>query len=127
MGLSNEGATYEVLLVVNAAANTAAATSAAAIDITPYEGFLEVTQTVGVVTAGTIDGALQECDDAGMANPVALSGQTFPQVTTANDPLTQTILVPLGRITKPFLRYVGTIATGPAVVGVTFRGKKKYI
>lgn len=127
--LANQGQACEVvtLLKSQSAANTAAATGAG-VDIRKYEGDLMVTQQVGVIT-GTLDGALQQCDDAGGTNAEAIPGgtYTFTQVTTANDdPNTQKLTIPAGSLTRPFLRYVGTIGTGPSQVAVVLHAHPKY-
>ena len=112
------------LMVPGSKADTAAATGTG-IDITAYEGYMVVTQQVGVVTGGTIAGKLQECDDAGGTNPVDIVGATFTSAGTSTDEVTQSIVIKVDGL-KPFLRYIGTIVTGPAVVGVSAVGVKKY-
>lgn len=126
--LANQAQACEVvsLLTAASAANTAAATGTA-VNIAKYEGDLMVTQVVGVIT-GTLDGKLQQCDDAAGTNAADITGATFTQVTTSNDnPFVQRITVPAGSLTQPFLRYVGTIVTGPAIVGVTLHAHPKYV
>ena len=125
--LANQGQASELVSLLTAAdhANTAAATGSG-VDITKYEGDLMVTQVVGVLT-GTLDGKLQQCDDAGGTNAEDITGATFAQVTTANDnPNVQKITVPAGSLTRNFLRYVGTIGTGPAIVGAVLHSHPKY-
>jgi len=126
--LANQAQACELvsLLTAASAANTAAATGTA-VSILKYEGDLMVTQVVGTIT-GTIDGKLQECDDSGGTGAADISGALFGQVTTSNDaPNVQKITVPAGSLSKPFLRYVGTIATGPSIVGVTLHAHPKYV
>lgn len=125
--LANQAQAAELvsLLTVASAANTAAATGSG-VDIRKYEGDLMVTQAVGVIT-GTLDGKLQQCDDAGGTNAEDITGAVFTQVTTSNDnPNVQKITVPAGSLTRPFLRYVGTIVTGPSLVGVVLHSHPKY-
>jgi hypothetical protein len=125
--LANQGQACEVVnLLTNAsAANTAAATGLG-VDIRKYEGDLMVTQLVGTIT-GTLDGKLQQCDDAGGTNAEDITGAVFTQVTTSNDaPNIQKITVPAGSLTRNFLRYVGTIVTGPSVVTVCLHSHPKY-
>lgn len=125
--LANQGQAAEPvnLLTVGSKANTAAATGSG-VDIRKYEGDLMVTQLVGSIT-GTLDGKLQQCDDAGGTNAEDIAGATFTQVTTANDdPNVQKITVPAGALTRNFLRYVGTIVTGPSLVGVSLHAHPKY-
>jgi hypothetical protein len=125
--LANQGQACELvsLLTAASAADTAAATGTG-VDISKYEGDLMVSQIVGVIT-GTLNGKLQECDDAGGTGAADITGATFTEVTTSNDnPNVQKITVPAGSLTKPFLRYVGTIATGPSIVGVVLHSHPKY-
>ena len=125
--LANQGQACELvsLLTAASAADTAAATGTG-VDISKYEGDLMVSQIVGVIT-GTLNGKLQECDDAGGTGAADITGATFTEVTTSNDnPNVQKITVPAGSLTKPFLRYVGTIVTGPAIVGVVLHSHPKY-
>lgn len=126
LGNSGKAASVVTLLKAQSAANTAAATGTA-VDIRPYEGDLMITQQVGVIT-GTLDGKLQECDDASGTNAADIAGATFTQVTTSNDdPNTQKITIPAGSLSKPFLRYVGTIGTGPSLVSVVLHAHPKYV
>lgn len=128
--LANQAQACDVVsLLTNAsAANTAAATGTG-VDISKYEGSIMVTQVVGTIT-GTLDGKLQECTLADGTDAADITGATFTQVTTSNDaPNVQKITIPAGSLTagKPFLRYVGTIGTGPSVVGVVFHAHPKYV
>lgn len=127
--LANQGQACSLvnLLTVGSKANTAAATGTG-VDISGYEGDLMVTQLVGAIT-GTLDGKLQACSDAGGTGAEDIAGAVFAQVTTANDdPNVQKITVPAGSLVagKPFLRYVGTIGTGPSLVGVSLHATPKY-
>jgi hypothetical protein len=105
-------------------ANTAAATSAAGIDVTEYEGFIIVTQNVGVVTAGTIAGAVITSDNSNLSSPTTLA--SFTSCGTSTDLVAESVVIE-ARNCKKYIGYVGTIATGPAVVGVTAVGAKKYV
>jgi len=106
-------------------ANTAAATGTG-IDITGYEGYMLVTQQVGVVTAGTIVGKLQSCTAADGTGAVDITGAVFTSNGTSTDVTTETICIKVDGL-QQYLRYVGTIVTGPAVVGVSAVGTKKYV
>ena len=122
---SAKGATVLNLLTPADAANTAAATGTA-VDISEYEGYLIVTSQVGVVTAGSIAGKLQHGDESNGSDAADITGATFTTVTTSNDPKTETIVIKVDGL-KKYLRYLGTITTGPAVVGVSAVGVKKYV
>ena len=119
------GATTSKLLMARAAANTTAATGLG-IDITEYEGYVIVTQNVGVVTAGTIVGKLQTCTAADGTGADDIPGAAFASVGTATDEACASIVLKVDGL-KQFIRYVGTITTGPADVGVSMVGIKKYI
>jgi hypothetical protein len=119
-----QGSTVLNLLVPADHADTAAATGTA-VDITDYEGNLVIVQTVGVVTDGTIVGKLQHGANANGDDAADITGATFTSVGTSTDNSVQKISIPINGLNK-YLRYVGTIATGPAVVGVVAIGKKKY-
>jgi hypothetical protein len=126
--LGNSGKAAEVVSVIKpvSAANTSAATSAG-IDITKYEGDLVFIQYTAAIT-GTLDGKLQVCDDAGGTNPVDVTGATFTQVTTSNDdPNIQKLVLDSGSFAKKFVRYVGTIVTGPSLMSVALVSRPKYI
>ena len=122
---SAKGATVINLLTPSDKADTGAATGTA-VDVLEYEGYIIVTQQVGVVTAGSIAGKLQHGDAADGSDAADITGATFTTVTTSNDPLTETITIKADGL-KRYLRYVGTITTGPAVVGVSAVGCKKYV
>jgi hypothetical protein len=118
-------ATVLNLLTPADAANTAAATGTA-VDIRDYEGALIITQQVGVVTAGSITGKIQHGAAADGSDAADVPWAAFTAVTTSNDPLTQVISVNIDGLGR-YIRYLGTIATGPAVVGVSAVGVKKNI
>lgn len=122
---SAKGATSIQLLSPSDKANTAAATGTG-IDISAYDGYMIVTQQVGVVTAGTIAGKLQHCTAADGTGAADISGATFTSCGTSTDEVTESIVINVNGL-NPYLRYVGTITTGPAVVGVSAVGVKKYI
>ena len=75
-------------------------------------------------------GKLQACSAADGTGAVDITGAVFTQVTTSNDaPNVQKIWIEAGSMpaATPYLRYIGTIVTGPSVVGVTLHARKKYI
>jgi hypothetical protein len=113
------------LLAPASCANTAAATSGSGfwVDVSGYEGDVLVTQNVGAVT-GSITGKLQAADDNAGTNAADITGATFTAVSSANNVQSQALNAK--SLAKKFIGYVGTIVTGPAVVGVTVHGVKKY-
>ena len=125
--LSNQvkGITAIQLLSPSDKADTAAATGTG-IDISEFEGYMIVTQQVGVVTAGTIVGKLQHCTAADGTGAADIAGAVFTSNGTSTDVTTESIVINVNGL-HPFLRYVGTIGTGPAVVGVSAVGAKKYL
>jgi len=127
--LANQGQAAEavVMVVAQSAANTAAATSAW-IDVRKYEGDLVIVSNVGTVTAGSITPTIEDATDGSGTGGAAFTGLNdgaFTAVTTSNDPLTEKRTLPAGA-TRGWIRYVGTIVTGPALVGVTLQSHPKY-
>lgn len=112
-----QAVTASVMLAPADHANTAAATSSW-IDVRTYEGDAAVIQQTGVVTAGTLVGKLQEASDSGGTGAADISGAAFTSVGTSTDNDVQKIVFKPSA-TAGFVRYVGTITTGPAIVGVT--------
>lgn len=107
-------------------ANTAAATGAW-IDCRGCVGDIAVVQQVGAVTSGSITGTIETATDdqgAGLATLTPNEG-AFTVVTTSNDPKTE-IRTVNARSSKGYIRYLGTIATGPVVVGATVIRRPKY-
>jgi len=126
--LNNQGQAAESVQVLAAvdAANTAAATSAW-IDVRKYEGDLVLQSNVGVVGAGSITPTIEDASDGagtGAAGVTPTEG-AFTAVTTANDPLIEKRTIPAGSV-RGWIRYVGTIVTGPVGVGVTLLAHPKY-
>lgn len=80
-----------------------------------------VTQNVGAVT-GSITGKIQDSADG--STGWADYGAALTAVGSANN--VQTLKV-IPSQTRGYIRYVGTIVTGPAVVSVTVLGLKKSI
>ena len=98
-------------------ANTAAATSGW-IDVRTYEGDIAFIQATGVVTAGTLVGKIQDATDNSGTGAADLTGIAFTSVGTATDNDAQKVFIRASS-TRGFIRYVGTIVTGPALVGVS--------
>lgn len=113
--ISSDASAASSIPVLNpvSAANTAAATSAL-IDVRAYKGTLRFTQHSGAIT-GTLDGKLQGADDAGGTNLADIAGATWAQVTAANK--SSAITVPA--TARPFIKYVGTVGTGPVLLCVS--------
>ena len=117
------GLTTTQLLTPASAANTAAATSTG-VDVSEYEGTLSFIQSVGAVTAGSITGKIVTADASDLSSSSDVD--TFAAITTSNDPATETIHIQCSAL-KKYVGYVGTIVTGPAVVGVAMIGSKATV
>ena len=104
-------------------ADTAAATGSW-VDVRSYEGEIAFIQQTGVVTAGTVAGVIQHADDGSGTNAETLV--SFTSVGTSTDLDVQKQSVP-ARATRGYVRYVGTITTGPAIVGVSMLAKRATV
>lgn len=118
-------ATATSILDSVSAANTAAATSGSAkwLDVRVYDGELLVLQVLGAVT-GSIAGKLQSASDANGTGAADITGATFSS-NAANT--TGKCVVDPKKVVGGFIGYVGTIVTGPAIIGVTVAAKKKIV
>lgn len=95
------------------ASNTAAATSGW-IDVRPYKGTLSFVINSGAIT-GSFVGKLQGADDSGGTNSADITGATHTSVSTANQ--VRSIQIPATY--RPYIKYVGTVTTGPVLISVT--------
>lgn len=122
--LNHEGdaATPQILLNPASCANTAAATGPW-IDVRHKAGQLCITQQIGAVT-GSIDGKIQDATDGSGTGVADITGATFTQVTSANN--VQRLTIP-ANATRGFIRYVGTIVTGPALTAVSLLARPKSV
>lgn len=112
--------TTSVLLAAASCANTAAATGTG-VDLLDYEGPVVIVQNHGAST-GTLDGKIQDSADNSSFADVA--GATFTQSTTTADVKS---LVLQSKQVRRYIKYVGTVGTGPQLVGVTVTGVKKSV
>ena len=78
---------------------------------------------VGVITAGTITGKIQTATDDQGTGVTDLA--TFTQVTTSTDNPSIQKKVIATKQNLGYIRYLGTIGTGPATVGCTMLGSLK--
>ena len=113
-------ATTVVILAAASCANTAAATGTG-VDLKDYEGPVLIVQNHGTST-GTLDGKIQDSADNSSFADVA--GATFTQSTTTAD--IQALVVQSKQVRR-YIKYVGTVGTGPQVVGVSMSGVKKSV
>lgn len=87
-----------------------------------WDGPVEITQNIGAVT-GSITGKVQESAD-GSTDWQDVAGAAFTIVSAANN--TQRIVISAGA-TRGWIRYVGTIVTGPALTAVTASAVPKNV
>ncbi|HKQ24094.1 MAG TPA: hypothetical protein VJT81_06595 [Burkholderiales bacterium] len=126
--LANQGQAAELVTMLAAvsAAATVNATSAW-IDVRKYEGDLVIVSNIGIVSAGSITPTIEDATDGSGTGAAAVTPAegAFTAVTTANDPLHEKRTIPAGSV-RGWIRYVGTIVTGPALVGVSLLAHPKY-
>lgn len=107
------------------AANTAAATSGW-IDVRGYEGDIAVEIAMGIIT-GTVDWTFEDSPNSGGTSNAAIVplGGALAQITTSNDDAIYTAVFPA---TQPrgWIKIIGTVGTGPALIAITIIGLKKY-
>lgn len=107
---------------VLAASQSAAATfNGSGVDLRDYEGPILIIQNGGAGT-GTLDGKIQDSADNSTFADVA--GLTFAQKGTG---AATTVLAVQSKQVRRWIRYVGTIVTGPQLVSVTAVGVKKIV
>ena len=114
--------TLQLLASIDAAA-TANATGTG-VDISEFEGFLIVTQNCGLLDAGTLTGKIITSASSDLSDPTDVI--SFTQVTTSTDPNVQSVVIECNAC-KKYIGYIGTIATGGALIGCTAVGSKKYV
>ena len=101
------------------AASNAASFNGTGVDLQDYNSPVLIVQNHGVST-GTLDGKIQ--DSADNSSFADVSGAVFAQSTTTAD--VKMLTITPGQVRR-YVRYVGTIVTGPQVVSVTLSGVKK--
>lgn len=120
-------ASAALLLPPVSAANTAAATTSTSggyVDVRAYQGELLVTQITGAIT-GSVAGKLQYASDANGTGATDITGATFTNVSAANK--AHTVALDPKKVIGGFLGYLGTVTTGPVVIGVVVEGKKQIV
>lgn len=122
--LNNEAQAAQIVRMIDpaSAANTAAATGGW-IDVRAYEGDIAVIQMIGAVT-GSIAGKIQDATDGSGTGAADVAGATFTTVSSANN--AQEIAVSASAV-RGWIRYVGTITTGPALTAVSFLARPKIV
>ena len=105
-----------------ASASQASTLTGTAVDLTGYDAPVVIVQNHGTGT-GTLDGKIQDSAD-GSTGWADVSGATFTQSTTTAD-CKCIALDPIS--VKRYIRYVGTVGTGPQNVAVQLVGIKKNV
>lgn len=105
-----------------ASASQASTVTGSAVDLTGYEGPVAIIQSHGTGT-GTLDGKIQDSSD-GSTGWADVSGKAFTQETTTAGVQVMS-LDP--REAKRYIRYVGTIVTGPQNVDVALVGNRRNV
>lgn len=121
LGNEAQAATIQNMLSSVSAANTAAATTPW-IDVRRFEGDVEVMLNAGAIT-GTLTPTLEQATDNAGAGGVPLvpnEGVLGAQAQNTARKVTFRSSATLG-----FVRVVGTIVTGPAILGVQMQGRPK--
>jgi hypothetical protein len=104
---------------LSAAASNASTVTGAGVDLQDYNSPVLIVQNHGTST-GTLTGKIQDSADNSTFDDVA--GLAFTQSTTTAD-VKMLTLTP-GQVRR-YIRYVGTIVTGPQVLSVSMSGVKK--
>ena len=107
---------------LSASASQASTVTGAAVDLIDYEGPVAIIQNHGTGT-GSLDGKIQDSAD-GSTGWADVPGAVFTQSTTTAD-IKSLSLWP--KQIRRYIRYVGTIVTGPQNVAVQLIGVKKSV
>jgi uncharacterized membrane protein YeaQ/YmgE (transglycosylase-associated protein family) len=119
MGVSTSarGDVGVLLLGPGSKADTAACTSSW-IDIRPYKGEVLIELIFGTII-GSIAGKIQAASDGSGTGAADVTGATFPSFNSTFNNTSQTIAVP--KSVGPFIRFVGTVTTGPIALAAVVR------
>lgn len=106
-------------------ANTAAATSAWVLVPVNSEGDIEFIQFIGAVT-GSIAGALQTADDGSGTNATTVTFNEGALTTVSSSNSIQKRSVNRSAL-NAYVKYTGTIVTGPVLAGVLMLSRTKSV
>jgi hypothetical protein len=127
--LFSEGKTSDVfcLLPTVIASDTAAATGEW-VNIGNPIGDLDVIVNIGVVTAGSIVPSIRTAsDDMGTGDTLMVPDEgNFTAVTPSSEPRIQKMIYD-ARSSLGFIKFVGTITTGPAAVSCALQSHPRYV
>ena len=122
--MGGQGQAAELVQVLNSAsaANTAAATSGW-IDVRKYEGDLVFLINPGAIT-GSLTPSIEDATDSGGTGAAAVTAHEGAYTAlTANTSRKYTINA---SNVRGWVRFVGTVVTGPALIGVQLASHPKY-
>lgn len=121
LGNEAQAASAANLLNSISAANTAAATSGW-VDVRRFEGDVEFLINPGAITGSCTPSIEDATDGTGTANAAIVPNEGAFSALVANTARKYTIRA---SSTRGFVRFVGTIVTGPALIGVQYQGRPK--
>lgn len=108
------------------ATNTAGATTSTSggyVDTQDLEGDLVLVVVTGAIT-GSVIVKVQSASDANGTGAADMTGYATGSISTAAQ--TATIVIPRSAMTARYLGVVGTVTTGPVLIGAVLIGSKKY-
>lgn len=122
--LANQGQACSIVQMVISvsAANTAAATSGW-IDVRAYEGDLVILINPGAIT-GSHTPSIEDATDSGGTGAAAIAANEGAYTALAAN-TARKYTIPAGAA-RGWIRYVGTIVTGPSLIGVQLLAHPKY-
>jgi len=123
MGSQGQAAKPVKLLDPISAANTAAATSAW-IDVREGEGDIVFTNQMGVLTAGSLTWTIEDATDGSGTGAAGITPNEGAYAAGATNQIQKRTLN--ASAVRGWVRCVGTIVTGPALVGVHIAYHPKY-
>lgn len=120
--LGNEAQAAAILTVLAAlsAANTAAATSSY-IDCRGFEGDIEFVCNIGAIT-GSCTPSFEDATDSGGTGNAAILPNEALSAFVANTARKYTFNA---KAHRGFIRIIGTVVTGPTLIGVSRQGRPK--
>jgi hypothetical protein len=123
LGNEAQAATTTLLLNPVSAANTAAATSSW-IDVRSYEGDIMFVNQVGALTGSIVWTIEDATDGSGTGGAAMTPNEGAYAAVTANSIQKRTVNA---NTTRGWVRCVGTIVTGPALVAVSISARPKSV
>lgn len=122
LGNEAQAATLTTLLATVSAANTAAATTGTYLDVRRIEGDVEIIILPGAITGSITPQINDATDSAGTGAAAITPNEGAPTALVANTARKYTVKA---NSTRGFIGFIGTIVTGPALIGVSIQGRPK--